>query len=122
MAGVVAAPPYTWCPHSTSINTDTFVLITSQSSAMYRPFICRCRTPMFLHYNTVYTIHFSLYATDNSHSMTNTGVSQHRLSYQCFRSCSRIKRDVYINRNSICVLVCVFVFLAVWPLQAVRLT
>lgn len=28
MAGVDTAPPYTWRSHSTSINTDTFVLIT----------------------------------------------------------------------------------------------
>lgn len=29
MAGVVATPPQTWCTHSTAVNTDTFVLITS---------------------------------------------------------------------------------------------
>lgn len=28
MTGVVVTPPHTWCSHSTSVNTDTFILIT----------------------------------------------------------------------------------------------
>lgn len=27
MARRVVTPPYTWCSHSTSVNTDTFILI-----------------------------------------------------------------------------------------------
>lgn len=84
-----------------------------QLSAMYRPFIRRCRTPVFLHYTSVYTIHFSLSATDPSHSVTNAGVTQYRLGYQRIRSGSRIRRDVYINSNSVCVCVsCVCVWLS----------
>lgn len=95
MAGVVAASSYTWRCGPASINTDTFVLITVSPVSCTDPFIWHCRTPMFLHYNTVYMIYFSLSATDNSHSMTNTGLSKHRLSYLCIRSGHRIRRDLH---------------------------
>lgn len=113
MAGVVWALPYT-CS-STHMDSPTLCQHQywhlcphyRQPSAMYRPFIFCCRTPVFLHYSTVYTIHFSLYVTDSSHSMTYAGVSQRCRSYQCFHSCSRIKSDMSINRCSVQVCVCV---------------
>ena len=110
MAGVVAAPPYTWCFHSTS------VLITV-SLVPCKSLYLSLQDSNVLHYTSVYMIHFSLSA---SYSMTNTAVSQNALSYQCILSGSRIRRDVYTNRNSLClcVSVCVVLFLAVWPLQA----
>lgn len=73
---------------------------------MYRPFICCCRTPVFPHYTSVYTIHLSLSATDPSLWVTNTGVTQRHLSYRRVWSGGRISRGVYINRDSICVSGC----------------
>lgn len=72
-------------------------------SAMYRPFICCERTSMFLLFASLHTIHFSLSATDPSHLMTNTGATQHHLGNQRIWSGSRIRRDVYLNRITMCV-------------------
>lgn len=77
---------------------------------MYRPFIFCCRTPVFLHYSTVYTIHFSLYVADSSHSMTYAGASQRCRRYQCFHSCSRIKSGMSLNKCPVQVCVCAGVY------------
>ena len=77
-----------------------------QLSAMYRPFICHCKTPVFFHYTCVYTIR-SRFPPLTPHAVTNTGVSQWCRRYQQMWSGSRIRRDVYSNSNAVCVLLCV---------------
>lgn len=77
-----------------------------QLSAMYRPFICHCKTPVFFHYTCVYTIR-SRFLPLTPHAVTNTGVSQWCRRYQQMWSGSRIRRDVYSNSNAVCVLLCV---------------
>lgn len=73
MAGVAVAPSSTW--RSLTLAASILAPLSSLPSGwchVQTLHLC-CGTPMFLHYGTVYTIHFSLYATDNSHLVTNTG-------------------------------------------------
>lgn len=121
MAGVVAASPYTWRSGPASVNTDTFVLIIVSPVACTYPFIWHCRTPMLLHYDTVYMIYFSLSATDNSHSVTNTGLSKHCLSHLCLRSGSRIRRDFH-RQEELYLCLRVWMFLSASLLQAMIFT